>query len=163
MPNASGPISGCSVYANYNASANTESDCEYIAFAYQVTTDQLLAWNPSLSSNLSTCSLQNEYSYCVEQTNATSTFSLEAVRMKRMLTDMQLHHIHRTHDLEHLARLRLRQQPLRRHGRWRYPTRLHRRERLRTGQHSDSAAVHHTIADCDGDEQLRLHGSDRDW
>lgn len=87
MPTASGTISGCSVYANYNASVNAASDCDYVAFAYQVTTDQLLVWNPSLSSNLSTCNLQDGYSYCVKQTNATSIFCLEAVRMKRMLTD----------------------------------------------------------------------------
>ncbi|OCK74384.1 carbohydrate-binding module family 50 protein [Lepidopterella palustris CBS 459.81] len=72
MPTASGTISGCKVYANYNASSNAESDCDYVAFAYQVTTDQLLAWNPSLSSNLSTCNLQDGYSYCVVQTNTTT-------------------------------------------------------------------------------------------
>lgn len=85
MPTASGTISGCSVYANYNASINAESDCEYIAFAYQITAEELLEWNPSLSSNLSTCNLQNGYSYCVHQTNITSIFFLEAAWMKRML------------------------------------------------------------------------------
>lgn len=86
MPTASGTISDCSAYANYNASANAESDCECIAFAYQITTDHLLAWNPSLSSNLTTCSLQDGYSYCVEQINATSIFSVKAVWMKYTLT-----------------------------------------------------------------------------
>lgn len=90
MPTASGTISGCSEYANYNASTNANGDCDYVAFAYQVTTDELLAWNPSLSSNLSICSLQNGYSYCVEQTNATCIFSLETVRMMGTLTDIKI-------------------------------------------------------------------------
>jgi hypothetical protein len=32
---------------------------------YDVTTAQLLAWNPSLSPNLRTCDFQPGYSYCV--------------------------------------------------------------------------------------------------
>lgn len=72
LPMASGTIQGCDTYQNYNQSTGFESDCQYIAFAYRVTTDELLQWNPSLSSNLSTCGLQDGYSYCVEQTNATS-------------------------------------------------------------------------------------------
>ena len=65
---APGTISGCYSYRNYNSSF--EQDCSYVAFAYRVTTDKLLEWNPSLSANLSTCSLQPGYSYCVQQTNA---------------------------------------------------------------------------------------------
>ncbi|KAJ6019447.1 hypothetical protein N7522_001514 [Penicillium canescens] len=41
------------------------NSCKYVAFAYQVTTDQLMEWNPSLSTNASACALQPGYSYCV--------------------------------------------------------------------------------------------------
>ena len=67
---APGTLSGCYAYQDYNASL--ENDCSFIAFLFDVTIDQLLEWNPSLSSNLSICSLQPSYSYCVAQTNATS-------------------------------------------------------------------------------------------
>ena len=70
LPQAPGTLSGCYSYQNYSASL--ENDCSFIAFLCDVTIDQLLEWNPSLSSNLSICSLQPGYSYCVEQTNATS-------------------------------------------------------------------------------------------
>ena len=72
MPTASGTISGCAVYANYNSSANGPSDCNDIASEYDITTSQLISWNPSLSSNLSICALTNGYRYCMRQTNSTS-------------------------------------------------------------------------------------------
>lgn len=72
LPQASDTISTCDIYLNYNDSTGSRSDCSYNAFANRVTTNQLLEWNPSLSSNLSTCNLQSGYSYCVEQTNITS-------------------------------------------------------------------------------------------
>lgn len=72
LPKASDTISTCDTYMNYNDSTGSRSDCSYNAFANQLTINQLLEWNPSLSSNLSTCNLQSGYSYCVELTNATS-------------------------------------------------------------------------------------------
>ena len=70
LPKAPGTLSNCYAYHNYNVSR--ENDCSYIAFLSDITTDQLLEWNPSLSSNLSSCSLQSGYSYCTAQTNGTS-------------------------------------------------------------------------------------------
>lgn len=69
LPPAPGTDSTCFYYANYSSTA--PNDCTDVAGAYQITTAQLLSWNPSLSSNLSTCSLQSDYSYCVQLTNAT--------------------------------------------------------------------------------------------
>jgi len=70
LPQASGTIKGCKTYRNFD-STNDLNECSYIAFAYDVTTDQLLAWNPTLSSNLSTCDFQTGYSYCVLQSAET--------------------------------------------------------------------------------------------
>lgn len=78
LPTASGTIAGCDSYQNYDNT--TEADCDYIAFAYDITDDELLQWNPSLSTNLSICSLQAGYSYCVELTNTTSTVILKSSR-----------------------------------------------------------------------------------
>ena len=84
LPKASDTISTCDTYLNFNDSSDSRSDCSYNAFANQVTTNQLLEWNPSLSSNLSTCNLQSGYSYCVELTNTTSKVRLHSFS-KRML------------------------------------------------------------------------------
>lgn len=70
LPTASGTIQGCGVYRNYD-STNGLNDCSYIAYAYDVTIDQLLAWNPSLSSNFSACDFQSGYSYCALQSEET--------------------------------------------------------------------------------------------
>ena len=75
LPQASGTIQGCNTYRNYD-STNGLNDCSYIAYAYDVTTDQLLAWNPSLPSNLSTCDFQSGYSYCVLQSTETCESSV---------------------------------------------------------------------------------------
>ncbi|KAF2719531.1 carbohydrate-binding module family 50 protein [Polychaeton citri CBS 116435] len=64
LPEASGTLKDCSEYRNYD-DTNGLNDCSYIAYAFHLTTDQLLAWNPSLSSDLSSCDLQSGYSYCV--------------------------------------------------------------------------------------------------
>ena len=69
LPTAPGTLSGCFDYVNYNSSLT--NDCTDVAADYQITTAELLSRNPSLSSNLSTCSLQPGYSYCVLLTNAT--------------------------------------------------------------------------------------------
>jgi hypothetical protein len=66
LPQASGTVKGCKTYRNYD-NTNDLNDCSYIAYAYDVTTNQLLAWNPSLSPNLSTYDFQTGYSYCVLQ------------------------------------------------------------------------------------------------
>ncbi|KAJ5653870.1 hypothetical protein N7490_000873 [Penicillium lividum] len=75
-PTAPRTLANCTAYRNYTDTTNiffnmTDTmitrlnSCKYIAFAYQVTTDQLVEWNPSLSSNASICALQPGYSYCV--------------------------------------------------------------------------------------------------
>jgi hypothetical protein len=43
--------------------ANT---CRYIAASNNITGDELLTWNSSLSTNQSACNLAVGYSYCVE-------------------------------------------------------------------------------------------------
>ena len=68
LPHASGTSDDCAWYANY--SSTVPVDCTDIAEEYAITTDQLLSWNPSLSSDLSSCSLQSGYSYCVQATDA---------------------------------------------------------------------------------------------
>ncbi|BDD61511.1 hypothetical protein MAP00_006553 [Monascus purpureus] len=73
LPTASGTIPGCERYRNYDNSSEAYNDCSYVAFAYQETTDDLLQWNPSLSTNLSACDFQAGYSYCVKLTNLTTT------------------------------------------------------------------------------------------
>jgi hypothetical protein len=70
LPTASGTIPGCYAYANYDNSTDGVNDCEDIAYDYAVTTDELVEWNPSLSSN---CSFQPGYSYCILQSNTTSS------------------------------------------------------------------------------------------
>ncbi len=75
LPQASGTIQGCNTYRNYD-STDGLNGCSYIAYAYDVTTDELLAWNPSLSSNLSTCDFQSGYSYCVLQSEGTCKSSV---------------------------------------------------------------------------------------
>lgn len=75
LPQASGTIQGCNTYRNYD-SKNGVNDCFDIAYSYDVTTDQLVAWNPSLSSNISTCNFQSGYSYCVLQSNVTCKSSV---------------------------------------------------------------------------------------
>jgi LysM domain len=67
LPKASGTLQGCNTYENYNATSGTNG-CSTIASLYDVSTDQLLAWNPSLSSDLSICALQPGFSYCAVQT-----------------------------------------------------------------------------------------------
>ncbi|MCJ1456788.1 hypothetical protein MMC28_007153 [Mycoblastus sanguinarius] len=70
LPKAPGTLSNCYAYHNHNVCR--ENDCSYIAFLSNITTDQLIKWNPSLSSNLSSCSLQSGYSYCTAQNNGTT-------------------------------------------------------------------------------------------
>ncbi|KAI9823660.1 MAG: hypothetical protein M1826_007678 [Phylliscum demangeonii] len=72
LPKASGTIQGCDTYRNYDGQ-NGLNGCSYIAYAYEVTTDQLLAWNSGLSSNLSACNFLSGYSYCVRQSPAIVT------------------------------------------------------------------------------------------
>ncbi len=86
FPTASGTIAGCDDYVNYQdlqgivdqskspdvsvLTANVNS-CDYLAAEWDVTLDDLLTWNPSLSS-ISPCALQPNSSYCVLQSNASA-------------------------------------------------------------------------------------------
>lgn len=74
LPMASGTVQGCVSYANYNGNTTDASlnSCSYITYAYGVAFSDLLAWNPSLSNNQTTCALQPGYSYCVQKTATTA-------------------------------------------------------------------------------------------
>ena len=75
LPRASGTIDGCESYRDYDA-VNDLNDCSYIEYAYGVTNDQLVAWNPSLPTNVSTCNFQSGFSYCVSQSAGSSKSSV---------------------------------------------------------------------------------------
>lgn len=64
FPMAFGTLSNCAAYQNEADDAKA-GGCDYVAFANQITTDQLMQWNPSLSTNNSNCALKSGYSYCV--------------------------------------------------------------------------------------------------
>ena len=66
LPQAAGTVQGCDTYRNFDGK-NGLNDCSYVSYAYDVTVDQLRAWNPSLSSNLNDCDFQSGFSYCVMQ------------------------------------------------------------------------------------------------
>lgn len=68
LPKASGTVQGCGVYRNYDADAAELNTCGYLAYAYQVSVEQLRKWNPSLASG--ECVLQAGFSYCVESAGA---------------------------------------------------------------------------------------------
>jgi hypothetical protein len=63
LPKASGTVQGCSVYRNYDANSTELNACGYLAYAYDVSVEQLRQWNPSLGTD---CVLQAGLSYCVE-------------------------------------------------------------------------------------------------
>jgi LysM repeat protein len=77
MPTASGTIPNCVSYVNYNSNTTIEdwNSCSFAVYAYDVAFTDLIAWNPSLSSDQSSCEFQAGLSYCVRQTNASSYVS----------------------------------------------------------------------------------------
>ncbi|KAL2811774.1 hypothetical protein BJX63DRAFT_433124 [Aspergillus granulosus] len=64
LPTAPGTLEGCEYYREYNSYFKEFNSCTKVAYDLDVTTDRLLEWNPSLSSDMSTCALQPGYSYC---------------------------------------------------------------------------------------------------
>ena len=69
LPTAPDTLSGCYEYAN---PSNNTVLCRDLATDYEISMDQLVEWNPSLSNNVSTCTLSLTYSYCVlEYSNST--------------------------------------------------------------------------------------------
>jgi hypothetical protein len=70
LPRASGTIEGCDTYRNYDT-VNGINDCPVIGYLYDSSTEDLAAWNPSLSSDPNDCKLQPGLSYCVSQTDTT--------------------------------------------------------------------------------------------
>ncbi|KAL5342008.1 hypothetical protein BJX70DRAFT_12018 [Aspergillus crustosus] len=70
MPTASGTISNCTDYRNYN-SISDFNGCSYVAFAEGIELSDFLDWNPSLLSM--NCVLEAGYSYCVGNSSDTST------------------------------------------------------------------------------------------
>ncbi|KAL4739523.1 hypothetical protein BDV11DRAFT_169938 [Aspergillus similis] len=70
MPTASGTLSNCTDYRNYD-SAGDRNNCSYVAFAEAIDLSDFLDWNPSLPST--DCILQAGYSYCVGNGGDSST------------------------------------------------------------------------------------------
>ncbi|KAJ5181992.1 hypothetical protein N7449_012139 [Penicillium cf. viridicatum] len=71
LPTAPYTLLGCYEYAN---PSNNTVLCRDFATDYEISMDQdqLVEWNPSLSNNVSTCTLTMTYSYCVlEYSNST--------------------------------------------------------------------------------------------
>jgi hypothetical protein len=64
MPLAEGTLEDCEQYQDYDPDYPEFNRCTRVARSMDVTTDQLLRWNLSLSSNMSTCALQPGYRYC---------------------------------------------------------------------------------------------------
>lgn len=62
FPMARGTVSGCDFYAVKQDAADS---CSNIAFLYDVSTADLLEWNPSLNSDMASCSLEFGKSYFV--------------------------------------------------------------------------------------------------
>ncbi|KAL5363688.1 hypothetical protein BJX96DRAFT_187179 [Aspergillus floccosus] len=56
---------GCVSYRNYTDTSTFLNSCIYVTSAYEVTTDQLREWNPSITGNQCTCALNPGYSYFV--------------------------------------------------------------------------------------------------
>jgi hypothetical protein len=73
LPQAPGTSSSCGYYVNASSSGLTY--CDDVAEEWAITTDQFLSWNPSLPSDLSTCSLESGYSYCVQATDVIGKLS----------------------------------------------------------------------------------------
>lgn len=69
LPTASGTVNNCTEYRNYDTKNNLNG-CSFVVGAYSIDMDDFLAWNPSLSPDMSTCHLQPGYSYCVEDGNS---------------------------------------------------------------------------------------------
>jgi hypothetical protein len=71
LPIASGIIPKC---YKYEDASNWTSLCRFLAWRNEISLDQLVAWNPSLDANRSSCVLDPTHSYCVLQyENSTST------------------------------------------------------------------------------------------
>ena len=69
LPTAPDTLSGCFEYAN---PSNITNLCRDLATDYEISMEQLVEWNPSLSNNKSICTLKMTYSYCVlEYANST--------------------------------------------------------------------------------------------
>lgn len=64
-PTAPDTLADCVRYRDYDDSTFNLNSCKSIAHIYDVTIDNSRAWNPSLDSNITTCTLQPGYSYCV--------------------------------------------------------------------------------------------------
>lgn len=67
-PTASGTVAGCAAYAEYYVSTDAATEasinkCSGVAAYWGSTIQDLLTWNPSLSST--NCAFQKGFSYCV--------------------------------------------------------------------------------------------------
>ncbi|KAL6230178.1 hypothetical protein BDW75DRAFT_248902 [Aspergillus navahoensis] len=64
LPIATSTLEGCEYSRDYNPDYPDQNLCTNVARSLDITTDHLLEWNPSLSSDMSTCALQPGYRYC---------------------------------------------------------------------------------------------------
>jgi hypothetical protein len=64
LPLPPGTLEGCEYYRDYDPDYPEQNLCKRVARSVDVSTAHLLEWNPSLSSNMSTCALQPGYRYC---------------------------------------------------------------------------------------------------
>ncbi|KAK3332585.1 hypothetical protein B0T19DRAFT_439410 [Cercophora scortea] len=84
LPLAPGTVTGCTSYRNYKDTTvydnfyqpkipldtDLANNCYFVAAFYDITFDQLQAWNPSLNgTDTSNCTFAAGYSYCVENGN----------------------------------------------------------------------------------------------
>ncbi|KAL6230075.1 hypothetical protein BDW75DRAFT_245169 [Aspergillus navahoensis] len=64
LPLAPDTLEDCEYYRDYDPDYPELNLCKRVAKSVDVTTDNLLEWNPSLPSDMSTCALQPGYRYC---------------------------------------------------------------------------------------------------
>ncbi|RMX79389.1 hypothetical protein D0869_08345 [Hortaea werneckii] len=69
LPKAPGTADDCTFYADYSENARDagSNSCTAVASAWDIQFEDLLDWNPSLSTDQGTCAIQPGRSYCVQK------------------------------------------------------------------------------------------------
>lgn len=71
-PNARGTTKNCDKFVTWrnstfgNSTGPDLNTCDYIKWRYEITWEQLKAWNPSLNTTDPSCAIKNGYKYCVQ-------------------------------------------------------------------------------------------------
>lgn len=98
LPKALGTLTNCTAYQNHKdatildsfyqpqfaTTTNMANRCFYVAAKHEITVDQLLAWNPSLSSEPSNCTLAAGFSYCVRNGNSSEFSHLSRLKKEHV-------------------------------------------------------------------------------